>query len=203
MGSSAAGAAASGAIARKRQVINDRIMMANDISGRGGVRRDIMNRDVVKRDMMKRDMVRRDFPSPQPSPKGRGSLNRKDVCFNPLSPGAGERCAGTRNRGPGFRGCDREGAHKNADRCGAASRSGVASEHNTLGTCSALRGRRVRGQPKRHFVRRSKKNIPLLTEEGCLRQQAGWWSRITTHEPRVYASRFIGIAVIIQPLRAR
>ena len=44
---------------------------------------------------------------------------------------------------PGFRGCDREGARKNADHCGAASRSGVASKHSTLGTCSALRGRRV------------------------------------------------------------
>jgi len=57
----------------------------------------------------------------------------------------GRGCAETLSRGPGFRGCDREGAHKHADQCGAASRSGVASKHNTLGTCSALRGRRGEG----------------------------------------------------------
>ena len=58
----------------------------------------------------------------------------------------GRGCAETLSRGPGFRGCDREGAHKHADQCGAASRSGVASKHNTLGTCSALRGRRGEGR---------------------------------------------------------
>jgi len=46
-------------------------------------------------------------------------------------------------QGPHSWGCDREGARKHAINCGAASRSGVASKHNTLGTCSALRGRRV------------------------------------------------------------
>jgi hypothetical protein len=59
MGSSDACAAASGANARKRQVISDRIMMANDISGRGGVRRDLVLRDMVERDMTKRDMTKR------------------------------------------------------------------------------------------------------------------------------------------------
>ena len=44
---------------------------------------------------------------------------------------------------PGFRGCDRGGARKHAGHCGTASRSGVASKHRTLGTCSALRGREV------------------------------------------------------------
>ena len=50
------------------------------------------------------------------------------------------------SRGPGFRGCDRVGARKHAGNCGAASRFGVASKHETLGTCSTLRGRRGEGR---------------------------------------------------------
>jgi len=66
----------------------------------------------------------------------------------------GRGCAGTWSRGPDSWGCDRGGAHKHAGDCGAASRSGVASKHNTLGTCSALRGRRGEGRAaKRIFAK--------------------------------------------------
>jgi len=55
--------------------------------------------------------------------------------------GQNRRRAETLSRGPGFRGCDREGACKERVIPGALmSRSGVASKHTTLGTCSALRG---------------------------------------------------------------
>src|SRR5882762_9967688 len=43
-------------------------------------------------------------------------------------------------QGP-LRGCDRGGTHKHAHIRHDASRSGVASKHTTLGTCSALSGR--------------------------------------------------------------
>ena len=74
----------------------------------------------------------------------------RETKTNPLAPASGERCAGTRSRGPVSWGCDRAGAHKHAGNCGAASRSGVASKHNSLGNRSALRGRRVR-DPRDNF----------------------------------------------------
>jgi hypothetical protein len=55
--------------------------------------------------------------------------------------GQNRRRTGTWSRGPGFRGCDRVGAFEERAILGALlSRSGVASKHTTLGTCSALRG---------------------------------------------------------------
>src|SRR5687767_5617746 len=62
----------------------------------------------------------------------------------PLAPR--ERVRRNVEQGPRFWGCDRGGAHKHAVHRGAASRSGVASKHNTLGTCSALHVRRGEGQ---------------------------------------------------------
>ena len=44
------------------------------------------------------------------------------------------------SRGPGFRGCDRAGVHRTVGIGALMSRSGVASKHKPLGTCSALRG---------------------------------------------------------------
>ena len=64
---------------------------------------------------------------------------------------------------PGFRGCDRGGAHKHAGNRGAASRGGVASKHKTLGTCSALSGRRVgvvRLLHRHSFCYRFLRNLP-------------------------------------------
>src|SRR5687767_12628611 len=58
---------------------------------------------------------------------------------------SGRGCAETWSRGPGSRGCDREGAHKHANCRGTASRSGVASKQEKPGTCAALRGRRGEG----------------------------------------------------------
>ena len=81
--------------------------------------------------------------SRDPGPLIPSLLPRGEGRVDPSSLRSGER-EGVRDGG-----CDREG---HAGKCGAASRSGVASKHKTLGTCSALRGRRVRGNCARQSI---------------------------------------------------
>ena len=54
--------------------------------------------------------------------------------------GQNRRRAEAWSRGPGFRGCDRAGVHRTVGIGALMSRSGVASKHTPLGTCSALHG---------------------------------------------------------------
>jgi excinuclease ABC subunit A len=90
--------------------------------------------------------VRAPHPNPLPAARGEGVNSAAAMAINsPLSPGPGERCAETWSRGPDAGDATVE-AHVST-RAIAAQHPAPGSHPSTDvdGTCSALRGRRVRG----------------------------------------------------------